>query len=238
MRDTTIRRMRRFYKEAAATPAEGGYAVALDGRVMRTPARKPLVLPTEALARAIAAEWQAQGETLERDAMPLTQLACTALDRVAANRSVVIEEVVGYARTDLVCYRASHPVELVRRQAAGWEPLFAWIERRFGATLVATEGIAPVEQREDAIAALRRHLEGLGDLSLAALYSATQAAGSLVIALALIEGRVDAEAAFDLAQLDETFQIERWGEDAEMTARRRSLAAQLAASAAFVRLCA
>lgn len=236
MRDSTVRRMRRFYQTVGTTPAEGGFAVTLDGKAMRTPARWPLILPSKALAEAVAVEWDAQEETIEREALPLTRLVCTALDRVAFGREAVIDELVAYAGSDLVCYRAERPPELVRRQAAAWEPLLLWVVERFEVRLEVTAGIAPVAQPPQAVAALWRQVEGLADLPLTALHSAAQAAGSLVIALALAEGRLAPEAAFELSQIDETFQIEQWGEDPVATERRRSLAAQLAACALLFRL--
>lgn len=228
--------MKRAYKDVATAPADGGFAVLLDGRPVRTPGRRALVVPGAALAEAIAAEWRAQGERVEPHTMPLTRLASTALDLVAERRPAIVEEIAAYAATDLVCYRAEAPAELRARQDAAWQPLLDWAAERYGAALLATAGVVPRPQPAAALAALRRAVEAQDDLGLVALHAATAAAGSLIVGLALLEGRIDAAAAFDVSQLDETFQIEKWGEDAEAARRRRALRADLAEAATFHRL--
>lgn len=232
----SIGKARRFYRTAAAAPAVGGFAVALDGKPLRTPAGTPLSLPTPALAEAIAAEWAAQGEILQPHAMPLTQLASTAIDRVAPQRGAVIDELINYAATDLLCYRAEDPPELVERQWWAWQPLLDWAAGRHGAALSVTAGIVPMPQPEPALAALRRAVEAQDDFRLTALQSATAAAGSLVVALAMIEGEIDADRAFVVAFLDEIYQAELWGDDAEAEERRDRLRSDLAAAARFVQL--
>ena len=228
--------MKRVYQDVAVVAGEGGFGVTLDGRPVRTPGRKPLGVASRALAEAIAAEWRAQGDKVEPATMPLTRLASTALDLVPERRPAIVGEVAGYAATDLVCYRAEAPAALVARQHAAWQPLLDWAAERFGAALAVTAGVLPQAQPGAALDALRRAVEAQDDLSLVALRAATAAAGSLVIALALLEGRIDAAEAFDISQLDETFQIERWGEDAEATRRRAALRDDLAQAAAFHRL--
>ena len=215
---------------------EGGFGVALDGKPVRTPGRKPLTVASRALAEAIAAEWRGQGDKIEPATMPLTRLASTALDLVPEHRPAIVGEVAGYAETDLVCYRAETPTELVERQHGAWQPLLDWAAERYGAALAVTAGVVPRPQPREALAALRRAVEAQDDQSLVALHAATVAAGSLVIGLALTEGRIDAAAAFDLSQLDETFQIERWGEDSEATRRRAALRDDLGQAALFHRL--
>ncbi|MGE5145245.1 MAG: ATP12 family chaperone protein [Candidatus Eiseniibacteriota bacterium] len=228
--------MKRIYKHVAVAAGEGGFGVTLDGRPVRTPGRAPLTVASRALAEAIAEEWRAQGDTVEPETMPLTRLASTALDLVPARRPAIVGEAAAYAGTDLVCYRAEAPVELVARQQAAWQPLLDWAAGRYGAALAVTTGVVPRPQPPEALAALRRAVEAEDDLSLVALHAATVAAGSLVIALALLEGRIDAAEAFALSQLDETFQIERWGEDSEATRRRAALRDDLAHAARFHRL--
>jgi chaperone required for assembly of F1-ATPase len=228
--------VKRFYKTVAVAPAESGFAVMLDGRPVRTPARKPLAVASRALAEAIAAEWDAQSERVEPATMPLTRLASTALDLVAARRPDIVGEVAGYAGTDLLCYRAEAPADLVARQQAAWQPLLDWAAKRHSAALAVTSGILPKPQPPEATAALRHAVEAQDDLALVALHAATAATGSLIVALALLDGRIDAAEAFDIAQLDETYQIERWGEDAEATRRRKALRDDLAQVAAFHRL--
>jgi len=228
--------MKRVYREAKARPVEGGWGVALDGRPMRTPAKHELIVPSAALAEAIAAEWDAQQDDIRPATMPLTRLAATAIDRTRVQRDQVIAETAKYAGTDLVCYRADHPPELVARQQAEWQPLIDWAMLRYDAPLAVTSGIVPQPQSPAALRAFAAAVAAQDDLRLTALHAMTAACGSLVIALALLEGRLDAEAAFAASQLDETFQIEAWGEDAEAVARRHALAEEIAATARFVQL--
>jgi chaperone required for assembly of F1-ATPase len=221
---------KRFYKEAAVAAVDGGFAIRLDGREVRTPAKAPLVLPSAALAEAVAAEWAAQGEHIAPATMPLMSLACTAIDRVVPNRKAAVAGLVDYAGSDLLCYRADGPGALAARQARLWQPLLDWAARELDAPLRVTTGLRHQPQPEDALAALGRAVAELDDLSLAALDCATRAAGSLIVALALHRGRLDAEAAFDAAELEATYQIELWGEDPEATRRRAAVLADLAAA--------
>lgn len=219
---------KRFYKTATASPAEGpgqgsGYGVRLDGRPIRTPGGRPLVLPAQPLAEAIAAEWQRQTDRIDVAAMAFTRLAATAVDRVAEGRPAVIEMLLSYAGADALCYRAEEPSDLVLRQQQRWQPLLDWAANHLQARLVVTPGILPVAQPEPAIAALRRVLDATDTWELTALAVIAQACGSLVLALALARGRIDADEAFALSQLDESYQIERWGEDAEAARRRTAL---------------
>jgi chaperone required for assembly of F1-ATPase len=228
--------VKRFYRAAGVEEEDGRYRIVLDGRPARTPAKRPLALPARAAAEAIAAEWQAQGEEFEPAALRLTRLANTAIDRVAVNRPAVVGEVARFAATDLVCYRAGEPRELVRRQAEAWQPLVEWAGERHGAHLCITEGVIPAAQSNAALAALTRAVESYDDFALTALHAATAAAGSLVIGLALGEGRIDAETAFAAACLDETFQAEQWGVDAEAEERRAALKAAIESAARFLAL--
>jgi len=228
--------MKRVYKQAAARAAEGGWGVALDGRPMRTPAKHELIVPSAALAEAVAAEWDAQQDEIRPATMPLTRLAATAIDRTRTQRELVAAETANYAGTDLVCYRADHPPALIARQHAGWQPLIDWAMQRYDAALAVTSGIVPQPQSPAALKAFAAAVAAQDDFRLTALHAMTTACGSLVIALALIEGRLDAAAAFAVSQLDETFQIEAWGEDAEAAARRRGLAEDIEAAARFVQL--
>jgi chaperone required for assembly of F1-ATPase len=159
--------------------------------------------------------------------MPLTQFANTAIDRVAANPAPLIQELLAYAGTDLLCYRAEEPAALVERQQKLWQPLLDWLALRLDAPLAVHTGVVHKPQPEPSMAALGRHLGRFSPFALAGLAGATQLAGSLVIALALHEGRISAEEAFDLAELDASFQIERWGEDAEASSRRQGLRKEL-----------
>src|SRR6266480_4447465 len=226
--------MKRVYKQATARAAEGGWGVALDGRPMRTPTKHELIVPSAALAEAVAAEWDAQQDEIRT--MPVTRLAATAIDRTRTQRELVAAETANYAGTDLVCYRADHPPALIARQHAGWQPLIDWAMQRYDAALAVTSGIVPQPQSPAALKAFAAAVAAQDDFRLTALHAMTTACGSLVIALALIEGRLDAAAAFAVSQLDETFQIEAWGEDAEAAARRRGLAEDIEAAARFVQL--
>lgn len=210
---------KRFYKTAAAVEASGGHGIALDGKPVRTPAGLPLAVPEAALARAIAEEWAAQGEVIDRETMPLTRLVCTALDLVPGRRAEIVAEIAAYAETDLVCYRTDEPPALARRQAAAWQPLVAWAAERYGAHFAVTTSITPIAQAPEALEALRDAVAGEDDFALAGLSTATRAFGSLVIALAMREGQLDAQAAADASLVDERYQLERWGEDAELAAR-------------------
>ena len=180
-------------------------------------------LPSRALAEAIAAEWRQQGERIRPTEMPLGQFANTALDRVAPEPMAVVEGLLIFAATDLVCYRAEAPEALVERQQQLWQPLLDWLEGRHGVMLAVYRGVLPRPQPEDAIQKLSRDLAALDPFTLTALDAATRTAGSLVVGLALVEGRLTPEEAFAISQLDETFQIERWGEDGEAADRRRSI---------------
>ncbi len=218
---------RRFYETVTVRPGGGGFEVRLDERLVRTPSKAGLALPTRALAQAVADEWAAQGERVEPASMPLTGLACTAIDRIAPRRGEVVAEIVDYARTDMLCYRAERPRSLVERQGALWQPLLDWAAVELGAALQVTSGILAAGQPDAAVSALEGTVEALSDLELAALACATQASGSLIVALALGRGRLSAAEAFEVAELDATFQMEQWGEDPEATRRREGVHADL-----------
>jgi len=215
---------------------DGGFAIALDGRPVRTPAKSPLSVPVAGLAEAIAAEWSAQEDEVKPLSMLLTRLASTAIDKVPAERDRFVEELVGYSESDLLCYRAEHPPELVARQEAAWQPLLDWAAQRHAAPLTVIQGVMPQSQPAETIAALRAAVEAHDDWSFTGLYSATTAAGSLIIGLALLDGRLVADEAFDLSQLDESFQIEQWGLDAEAERRREAIRAELQAVSEFLEL--
>jgi len=228
--------VKRFYKSAGVTETPEGFGVALDGKPVRTPAKRPLMVPTRALAEAIAREWLAQGKTVDPNGLPLTRLASIALDLVAPRREAVVAEVAKYAATDLVCYRADQPPELAERQHAAWQPLVDWASLRFDAPLTVTAGILPLPQPPASLKALEIAVAAYDTHRLAALHLATAACGSLVVALALIEGRIDAEAAFASAELDQSYEIERWGEDVEQAKRRQGVKEDIALAARFISL--
>jgi chaperone required for assembly of F1-ATPase len=226
----------RFYRSAAAAASRDGFLVGLDSQPVRTPLGTLLTLPTADLAEAVAEEWLAQAQTIRPDTMPLTRLAATALDGVAARRGEVVERLLEYAGTDLLCYRAVGPPDLVARQDTLWQPLLDWLDERLGAVLVVTSGILPVRQPARAMAALRTALDQLNHLELTALASAVQASGSLIIGLALVMGRLEPHAAFEISQLDELYQVERWGDDSDAAERRAALRDEIRYAAMFLAL--
>ena len=228
--------MKRFYQKAEPAERAGGYAIILDGKPIKTPGRRDLLVPSEALAAGIAEEWNAQATEVRAAKMPLTRFATTTVDRVATQRDAIIRQTANYAVTDLVCYRATHPPELAARQRAVWQPLIDWAVLRYDAPLVITSGVIPKSQSEESLRAFASAVAEHDDFALTALHVATAACGSLVIGLALTQGHLDAEGAFAVSQLDESFQIEAWGEDAEQAARRRALAADIQAAARFISL--
>jgi len=230
--------MKRFYKETAVDLGDGGHCILLDGRPMRTPAKAVLVVPTRALAEAIAAEWAEVPDKAEINAshLPLTRLAATGLDRVTIQRARVIEDTAKYAGSDMLCYRASQPETLVKRQQEIWQPLLDWAAERYGARLVVVEGLAFVEQPADAVARLHDAVATHSDLGLSALFNLTHISGSLVVALAVAEGHLAAGDAFAAAQLDELYQVERWGSDPIATKRHEGIRHDIEAGARFLAL--
>jgi len=230
--------MKRFYKETAVDAGEGGFRVLLDGKPMRTPAKAVLVVPTRGLAEAIAGEWSAVPDTVEIKVghLPLTRLATTGLDRVPGQRERVIDDTAKYAGSDLLCYRASDPESLVERQRTAWQPLLDWAAERYGARLSVAEGMSFVAQPDEALARLRAAVAAHGDFALSALYNLTHIAGSLIIALAVAERRLTAEQAFAAAQLDELYQVERWGDDPIALERRAGVKSDIEAGTRFLAL--
>lgn len=216
---------KRFWKSASVEACEGGFTVTLDGRAVKTPAKAPLVLPTRAMAEAVAAEWQAQGEKIDPLTMPVTRSANAALDKVRAQQAEVAELVAAYGETDLLCYRARTPEALVTQQAAAWDRWLDWAARRYQARLIVTAGVLPVAQPPEAQAALAARVAACDIWELAALHDLVGITGSLVLGLAVAEGEIAAEEAWQLSRIDEDWQIAQWGADeeaAEMAALKRS----------------
>jgi len=229
--------MKRFYKEVSAfAVSDSGYTVLLDGKPIKTPARATLTLPSQALAEAVAEEWRGQGETIDPRSMPLTRLAFAAIDTVSSDRARISEQLLHFGKNDLLCYRAEGLPELTARQAAAWDPMLDWLAETHGAHMCVVSGVTFIEQSSDALLALEQAVSRHDDFALAGLYSAATITGSLVLALALSEARLSAEEALALAMLDEDFQMEKWGRDAEAEMRRARLLADLTAAACFLRL--
>lgn len=211
---------KRFYTDVAVAASDAGFAVHLDGRPIRTPGKRPLAVGVRAVADAMAEEWSRQWTHIDPSTMPLTRLVNTALDAVAGREDAVRDDIVKYAGSDLVCYRAAHPASLVARQLSGWDPLLHWARETLGADFQVSTGIIHVAQPAATLDRIGAAVAPLPALTLAALHSATTLTGSAVLALATLAGRLTAAEAWDLAHIDEDFQIERWGEDAEARAAR------------------
>lgn len=206
---------KRFWKTATTEAVEGGHAVALDGRAVRTPAKARLIVPTAALAAAIAAEWDAQDERIDPGTMPFTRMANSAIDKVRPQFADVAEMVAAYGDADLLCYRADAPEELVTRQAQAWDPLLDWAADQLGARLTPRTGIMHSAQDAQALAALSARVHGLGPFQLVAFHDLVALTGSLVIGFALAESHLSVARAWQVSRIDEQWQIEQWGEDEE-----------------------
>lgn len=235
-RDTLRVLPKRFYKEASVAERDGGFAVQLDGRNVKTPAKRDLVLPTRAAAEAIAAEFAAQGAEIDPATMPITRIVNSAIDGVAPRRAEVADDVVKYSGSDLLCYRADGPAELIALQAKHWDPVLDWAARDLGARFALAQGIMPVEQPEAARAAVAKAVEPFDPLRLAALHVMTTLTGSALLALAHALGRIDAETAWAAAHVDEDWQIAKWGEDAEAKERRTRRKADMMAASRLLSL--
>lgn len=212
---------KRFFKQVTIGAEENQYTVLLDGRPLRTPARRGFVVPSQALAEAVAAEWDAQAEVIDPAVMPMTRLANTALDGVAEDPQAVAEDIVRFSTSDLLCYRAGEPEELVAIQAGHWDPVVDWAHAAFGARFVLAEGVMHVEQPRETIAAFSARLRGFSSpLELAAIHTMTSLTGSALLALAVADREMTVEDAWTAAHVDEDWNIAQWGEDAEAAARR------------------
>ena len=227
---------KRFYKDVATELLAEGHGVVLDGRAVRTPGKRRLVLPTAALAAVVAAEWQAQVEVIDPAEMPLTKIANTAIDGVADKLADVRSEIVGYAGNDLIGYRAEHPQLLVERQAQSWDPVLAWAADECGIALKVATGIMPVAQSQEALGAADDAWRDCDAMALAAGHVLVSLSGSNLLALAVLRGHLQAEAAWQAAHIDEDWQISQWGEDAEAQERRERRRREFLAAAEFLRL--
>jgi len=226
---------KRFYERASVERDAEGFSVRLDGKGVKTPGGRPVVLPTEAAARLVADEFAAQGERIEPLTMPVTRLVNTAIDGVAADPQAVLEDIMRFSSSDLVCYRAEGPDALVARQAEAWDPVIDWARSALGARFFLAEGVMHVEQPREAIGAVGLHLRQRYDaFRLAALHVITSITGSALLALALEAGEVAPEAAWDAAHVDEDWNIEHWGLDAEAAERRAARKRDMMGAAALI----
>ncbi|WP_262691227.1 ATP12 family chaperone protein [Kordiimonas aestuarii] len=226
--------MKKFYKTVSVEAAGNGYVITLDGRLVKTPGRATLVLPTQAMAEAIAAEWRAQEETVQPDTMHQTRFANTALDRVTKHHDAVVGEIAGFAGTDLLCYRAAEPAELVEMQQEVWDPYLKWAAERYGVALEVTSGIMPVRQDAEALEKYAAVVRGYNAFELTALHAVTSALGSLVLALAFLEDHSPLDAVWRASILDAVHQESNWGTDWEVEEKREKLHGELVAAAEFI----
>ena len=207
--------MKRFWTDVTVEPDESGWAILLDGRPLKTPARAALAVPTQALAEAIAEEWRSVGETVDPRAMPLTGLANAAIDRVAPDRQAFAQGLARYAEADLACYRVEGPRELVAQQELSWDPLLAWARRRYDVEFATTCGLMHVAQPGATVERLSHAIAALDAFQLAGLSPLVTVGGSLVAGLAVIEKAIGADEAWKAVSIDEQWQLDQWGADAE-----------------------
>ncbi|MCV6585790.1 MAG: ATPase [Marinibacterium sp.] len=212
-------KQKRFWDKVDVAPQGDGWAVQLDGRGVKTPAKAPLVAPTRAMAQEIAAEWAAQDGEIDPTAMPFTRSANAAIDKVQAQHAEVADMLAAYGDSDLLCYRADGPDGLVARQAAGWDPLLDWAAERFGARLAPRQGIMHAPQDPQALAILTARVHGFDNFELAAFHDLVALSGSLILGLAATEGRAPAPELWDLSRIDERWQEDQWGRDDEAEAQ-------------------
>lgn len=227
---------KRFYTEVSIGEHEGGHAVLLDGRQVKTPARNVLVVPASRLAELLRDEWAAQVEVVDPRIMPVTRLVNTAIDGIATDPQAVFEDILRFSSSDMLCYRADGPDGLVARQIERWDPLIDWAASSVGARFVLIEGVMPQDQPKEAIAAFALTLRRYDSpIELAALHTVTSLTGSAILALALAEGEIDEHEAWSLAHLDEDWEIEHWGTDADAEQRRAKRFDEMQAAAAVIR---
>lgn len=228
---------KRFWKQATATETEGGYTVQLDGRPVKTPAKTLLVVPTLAMAQAIAAEWGAQTGAVKPETMPFTRSANSALDKIIPQFQDVADMLAAYGGTDLLCYRATGPEALVARQAATWDPLLDWSAAELGAPLRATAGVMHIAQDDRSLQNLRALVMTLSPFQLAGFHDLVAISGSLVLGFAVTRGRLAPQAAWEASRIDEAWQTEQWGEDEEAAASEAVRHADFLQAARFYALC-
>lgn len=211
---------KKFYKDVTVGETGSGFAVLLDGRRIKSPKKRELAVPTRALADQIAREWAAQVDQIDPAKMPLTTLVFTAIDAVVGSEAAVAAEIVKYAGSDLICYRAEAPIELVKTEALHWDPVLRWAEQALGARFTVGAGLMPVKQPEASSDAVAKAIAGLPAIKLAGLHVLTTIMGSALLALAVHRGHLTLDAAWGAAHVDEDWQIAQWGEDAEASMRR------------------
>ncbi|PTX57193.1 chaperone required for assembly of F1-ATPase [Litoreibacter ponti] len=229
---------KRFWEKTDVIEADAGYTVHLDGRGVRSPLKTPVVVPTRAMAEAIAEEWAAQEDKIDPLSMPVTRACNAALDKVAVQHAEVAQMLADYGDSDLICYRADSPEGLVAAQAEGWDPLVDWSATELGAPLQLRVGVMHEPQPPQSLAALHGHVERFDPFALTAVHDLVAISGSLVLGLAVTRERLEAQEAWDLSRIDEEWQISQWGEDEEAAAQAEIKRRDLLQAARFFQLCA
>lgn len=219
---------KRFYKEVTTDSVQNGFGIFLDGRRLKTPGKKPLIAPSKHLAELVAAEWDAQIETIKPETMPVTRLLNVTIELTPDNRDKLAEEARNYAGTDLLCYRAEKPIRLSQRQAEHWDPVLDWARSRL-IELRTTDAVMAIEQSPASLDVVANYAAGLSDLRLTFFVHLTAVYGSAILAMAVLEKHIDGSQAFELSRLDNIFQIEQWGEDEEAAEISAGLAAEIVA---------
>lgn len=228
--------LKRFYKDVALAPDDAGWQLTLDGKPTKTPAGRPVSIAHKRLADAIAEEWRGQGDKVDLASMPLTRLVMSVTDHVAPRLAATKADTLKYGETDLLCYRADTPERLVERQAAAWQPYLDWAATEMNAPLKVATGLVPVTQDEDALTSLGAVLHALDPYRLLIAHALTARFGSLVLALAVVDGKVSALEALDVSRLDEIFQAEIWGADGEAEKRTQVIRREVEDLARFLSL--
>lgn len=228
--------MKRFFDKAATQPLEGGIGITLDGRAVRTPAKAPLILPSRALAEAIAAEWNAQGDKIDPRSMPLTGLANAAIDRILPDPASFAANIAIFAESDLTAYRAEQPASLIARQAGLWDPVIEWAKGRYDIAFAVTSGIIHQPQPNTTLERLRAATAAHTPFELAGLHQLVTISGSLLIGLAMLEQAIDSATGWEAGHIDELWQIEQWGEDDLAAKARAARRADFDSAAEFLTL--
>lgn len=228
---------KRFWKTATAEACEGGFTVRLDGRAVKTPAKAAFVVPTLAMAKAAAAEWDAQTGEVRPETMPVTRAANSAIDKLGQQFDEVVGLLAAYGASDLLCYRATGPEALIARQAAAWDPLLEWSATALGAPLVVTAGVMHIDQPAESLSRLHAMVAALDPFRLAAFHDLVAISGSLIVGFAVIRGRLSAEDGFSVSRIDEAWQDEIWGVDEEAAALEAARRVAFHEAAQFYALC-
>ena len=228
--------MKRFYKDVSLNSADGGFTIALDGKGVKTPAGKPLTISAEPLANAVAGEWRGQKEKVDLKTMPLTTLSYAAIDQVAENRALIEGEVAAFAGSDLICYRADAPIELRKKEQAAWDPIVAWLTDEYALELIIINGISHVAQADKTLTFMASLLAEQNDFSLAAMQRITGLLGSVFLGVAVAEQKLSPDEAWAASRVDEMYQAELWGEDAEAAVELKAKHAQFCATVEFITL--